>query len=106
MKSNDHQHSLPLLVLDWRIQGLALIDLFGSICVFGKLPYNRHSGQVKAAIPLFDVKCPISRLIVHMTCWNLSLSKLAIYHSLRTGMREAQLDEVISALRGEKRPGL
>jgi hypothetical protein len=26
-----------------------------------------------------------------------SLSDLAIYHSLRTGMREAQLDEVISA---------
>jgi hypothetical protein len=26
-----------------------------------------------------------------------SLSDLAIYHSLRNGMREAQLDEVISA---------
>jgi hypothetical protein len=26
-----------------------------------------------------------------------SLSALAIYHSLRTGMREAQLDEVVSA---------
>jgi hypothetical protein len=30
--------SSPLSALDWRYQGLALIDLLRSICVFGKLP--------------------------------------------------------------------
>jgi hypothetical protein len=32
--------------LDCCLQANALIDLFRSICVFGKLPYNRLSGEV------------------------------------------------------------
>jgi len=32
---------LALGNLDWRIQALALIELFKAICVFGKLPNNR-----------------------------------------------------------------
>jgi hypothetical protein len=32
--------------LDCCLQANALIDLFRSICVFGKLPYNRLPGQL------------------------------------------------------------
>jgi hypothetical protein len=33
----------------------------------------------------------------HFVAYLPSTSDMAIYHSLRTGMREAQLDEVVSA---------
>src|SRR5260370_31088909 len=46
MQPGLHAFNVPESALNWRIQANALIDLFRSICVFGKLPYNRLSGNL------------------------------------------------------------
>jgi hypothetical protein len=52
--------------LDCCLQANALIDLFRSICVFGKLPYNRLFGQM---LRMIDRS-------VHGSRWNRSDRKM------------------------------